>query len=82
VGTEENSGAVDLLDRVGAFRTQAFDLLDALTRRSTRTCGSSALPEATAEMQGLVNVLGDIERLLSPQPERTGRQRLTVAERL
>jgi hypothetical protein len=81
VGTEEISGTVDLLGRVGAFRTEAFDLLDVLTRRSTRTLGSSALPEATAEMQCLVNGLGDLERLLSQGPERAARPRLTLPER-
>jgi len=70
VGSEEISGTNDLLGRVGAFRTEAFDLLDVLTRRSTRTRGTSALPEATAEMQRLVNGLGDLERLLSQSPER------------
>jgi hypothetical protein len=70
MGTEEPSGTIDLLGRVGAFRTEAFDLLDALTRRSTRTRGNSALPEATAEMQYLVNSLGDLERLLSQTPRR------------
>jgi hypothetical protein len=76
----EAPGAIDLLDRVGAFRSEAFDLLEALTRRSTETWGNSALPEATAEMQHLVNILGDVERLLSRQPRRTARPRLTQAE--
>ena len=78
--TEEASGNSDLLDRVRAFRTEAFDLLAALTRRSTRTRERSALPEAMAEMQDLVNILGDIERLLSQEPVRTARPRLTLAE--
>jgi hypothetical protein len=81
VGTEEAPGTIDLLDRVGAFRTQAFDLLDALARRSTRTRGTSALPEATAEMRCLVNGLGDLERLLSQTPERAARARPTLGER-
>ena len=81
MGTEENSGNIDLLGRVGAFRTEAFDLLDTLTRRSTRTGGTSPLPEATAEMQCLVNGLGDLERLLSESTERTARPRLTLPER-
>lgn len=80
-GPEGTPGAQDLLDRVGGFRTEAFDLLDALTRWSTRTGGDSALPKAAAEMQGLVNVLGDIERLLSQQPERVERPRLTLVEK-
>ena len=67
----QTSESADLLDRVVLFRTEAFDLLDALTRRSTRTRGSSALPEATSEMQSLVNTLGDVERLLSQKPKRT-----------
>jgi hypothetical protein len=69
MGSEENTGTIDLLGRVGAFRTEAFDLLDALTRCSTRTGGTSPLPEAAAEMQCLVNGLGDLERLLSQGPE-------------
>ena len=80
-GTEETSGTIDLLGRVGAFRTEAFDLLDALTRISTRTRGPSPLPEATAEMQCLVNGLGDLERLLSESTDRTARPRLTLPER-
>jgi hypothetical protein len=81
VGTEERSRTIDLLDRVGALRTDAFDLLDALTRRSTRTRGNSALPAATSAMQGLVNVLGDVQRLLSQKPKQTARSRRTPAER-
>jgi hypothetical protein len=81
MGNEETSGTIDLLGRVGAFRTEAFDLLDVLTRRSTQTRGTSALPEATAEMQCLVNGLGDLERLLSQSPERPAPPRLTLPER-
>jgi hypothetical protein len=81
VDTEETFGSTDLLSRVGAFRTEAFDLLDALTRRSTRTRGNSALPEATAEMQYLVNSLGDLERLLSQSPKGAARPPLTLAHR-
>ena len=66
----QTSGSADLLDRVGLFRTEAFDLLDSVTRLSTRTRGNSALPEATSEMQCLVNILGDVERLLSHQQKR------------
>jgi hypothetical protein len=65
LGTAETLETIELLDWVGVFRTEAFDLLEALSRRSTRALGDPALPEATAEMQGLVNVLGDVERLLS-----------------
>jgi hypothetical protein len=67
-GTVGTPGTTELLGRVDAFRTEAFELLDALTRCATRTRGDSALPEATAEMQYLVNSLGDLERLLSQSP--------------
>ena len=80
VGIGETSGALDLLAWVGAFRTEGFDLLDALTRRSTRTRGSSGLPEAMTEMQNLVNALGDIECLLSQPPPQVARPQLTPAE--
>ena len=78
MATENTSGTNDLLERVGAFRCEAFDLLDALTRSSIQTWGDTSLPEATAEMQSLVNVLGDIECLLSHQSPRITRPRLTL----
>ena len=81
VGSADGAGRLDPLERVSAFRTEAFDLLTALTRQSTRTRERSALPEAIAEMQSLVNTLGGIERLLSKQPEHAAGPRPALEDR-
>jgi len=59
------ASTTDLLEQVDGLRTEAFELLGALARASTG--GSDALKWATADMQGVTNVLGSIERLLSQQ---------------
>ena len=64
---QEVASRTDLLERTRALRTDAFDLLEALAHSSTGPGGPSSQPEATAAMQALVNVLGDIELSLLPR---------------
>ena len=80
MSTAQTAETIQLLERVGTFRMEGFDLVDTLACESLRARRDSALPEATAKMQGLVNILGDIERLLSLQRDRQPPPRLRLVE--